>query len=269
MTASRKALRTYAAALVTPALAAAVCALPGCGAIFDPDALTRTFNFNFNEGELGWSADLSDYPASQTDDFDFLAEIRDVPAGIGLNGTAYYVQSTNRSDDLFTYLARKLDTTDGIEPNREYRMTYTIVFASNAPTGCFGVGGAPGEAVYLKAGGAGTEPMTELNDDEDYFGLSVDKGNQSQSGPAGSVVDTIQNGLACETIPDLDNAPYVLLTRVHTHETTVTASPDGDLWLLVGTDSAFEGVTELYYRSISVRLRPLGVEPDDGPAGGS
>jgi hypothetical protein len=36
--------------------------------------------------------------------------------------------------------------------------------------------------------------------------------------------------------------------------TRESTDENGDLWLLVGTDSAFAGVTELYYQSIRVEL---------------
>jgi hypothetical protein len=37
-------------------------------------------------------------------------------------------------------------------------------------------------------------------------------------------------------------------------ELSVKSSASGDLWLLVGTDSGFEGQTELYYQRIDVHL---------------
>jgi hypothetical protein len=37
----------------------------------------------------------------------------------------------------------------------------------------------------------------------------------------------------------------------------VNANASGELWLLVGTDSGFEGTTALYYQRIDVRLVPV------------
>jgi hypothetical protein len=37
----------------------------------------------------------------------------------------------------------------------------------------------------------------------------------------------------------------------------VRANPDGTFWLLVGTDSGFEGTTTLYYQRIGVTLTPV------------
>lgn len=234
--------------------------LAGCGLIL-PGGDTLVGTFNFDNGQLGWVADVSDYPADGNDDFDFVAEIRDVPDELNIPGQALYVQSNNTADDLFTFIKRRLTTDDGIEPGRTYRIFFTIQFASNAPSGCAGVGGAPGESVYLKSGAANIEPEVVFDQQENYFGMNVDKGNQSQGGPAASVAGNIANGIPCETLPDLQDPPYVLRTRFHTHDTLVTASDAGELWLLVGTDSAFEATTALYYRAIQVRLRPIGLGP--------
>jgi hypothetical protein len=134
---------------------------------------------------------------------------------------------------------------------------FTIVLASNAPSGALGIGGAPGESVFLKAGASTMEPEVYLDSDTDYYLVNVDKGSgNSGSGTEASVVGNIANGLSAEEI-DLENPPYVSLERQHEHEYTVTASPDGQLWLLVGTDSGFEGLTAIYYQSISVTLIPL------------
>jgi len=80
--------------------------------------------------------------------------------------------------------------------------------------------------------------------------------NGTTIGTAASVVGNIANGLSADEI-DMGNPPYVSLKRQHEHEYTVTASPDGELWLLVGTDSGFEGLTGIYYQRIAVTLNPV------------
>ena len=136
-------------------------------------------------------------------------------------------------------------------------MTYTIVFASNAPSEAFGIGGPPGEAVFLKAGASPVEPDVYLDTAIDYYRMNVDKGEgNSGSGPAASETGHIANGLTPDEI-DMLNPPYVTVERQHEHEYTVTASTDGEIWLLVGTDSGFEGLTGIYYQSIAVTLEPV------------
>jgi hypothetical protein len=128
-----------------------------------------------------------------------------------------------------------------------------MVLASNAPSDAVGIGGPPGESVYLKAGASTVEPEVYLDSDASYYVMSVDKGSgNSGSGTAASLVGNIANGLSAEEGPR-----YISLERQHEHEYTVNASPDGELWLMVGTDSGFEGLTAIYYQSISVTLIPL------------
>ena len=180
-------------------------------------------------------------------------EIRPLPSELGINGTGYYLQGMNHSDDLFMFLDRRLGTDDGVVPDQEYRVMFTIILASNAPGGAAGIGGALGESVYLKAGASPVEPETHLDSDSEYYVMSVDKGSgNSASGIAASVVGNIANGLSAEESPR-----YVSLELQGEHEYTVNAGPDGQLWLLVGTDSGFDGLTAVYYQSISVTLMPL------------
>jgi hypothetical protein len=163
----------------------------------------------------------------------------------------------NHSDDLFMFLKRRLGTDDGVLPGQEYRIKFTIVFDSNAPSGAVGIGGSPGESVFLKAGASTVEPEVYLDSDTNYYLMNVDKGSgNSESGEAVSVTGHIANGLSADEI-DMENPPYVSVKRQHEHEYTVTASPDGELWLLVGTDSGFEGLTGIYYQRIAVTLKPV------------
>ena len=124
-----------------------------------------------------------------------------------------------------------------------------MAFASNSGSGCFGVGGAPGEGLYLKVGATGTEPVVALDEVNDYR-VNFDKGQQSQGGSAMSVAGDMANGSSrCDS-----EAPYVSLERRHQHTDSVLSSPAGELWLLVGTDSAYEGRTILYYQAIEATL---------------
>jgi hypothetical protein len=152
------------------------------------------------------------------------------------------------------YLKRRLRVEDGIVASQTYRVEYVITLASNAASGCVGIGGAPGESVYLKAGASPIEPLSVLQSNG-YLRMNVDKGNQSTGGTAASVAGNIANGIPCEQASPYH--PFALIQRSHQHTTNVRANANGELWLLVGTDSGFEGLTSLYYQSIRVRLIPV------------
>jgi hypothetical protein len=212
--------------------------------------------FDFGQGVQGWETGFAEY-APEMEDMQLEAEIRPLPSELGINGTGYYLQGMNHSDDLFMFLKRRLGTDDGVVPDQEYRVMFTTILASNAPSGAVGIGGSPGESVYLKAGASPVEPEVYLDSDTGYYLMNVDKGSgNSGSGTAASVAGNIANDLSAEE-SDSRNQPYVSLERQHEHEYTVAASQDGELWLLVGTDSGFEGLTAIYYQSIAITLAPV------------
>lgn len=47
---------------------------------------------------------------------------------------------------------RRIGPDDGLVAEAAYEVSYVVRFASNAPSGCAGVGGAPGESVWKKVG---------------------------------------------------------------------------------------------------------------------
>lgn len=211
--------------------------------------------FDFCDGAQGWEAGFAEYAPEMEDMMQLEAWIRPLPSELEIEGTGYYLKGMNHSDDLFMFLKRRLGTDDGMVPGQEYRIEFTIVFDSNAPSGAAGIGGPPGESVLLKAGASTVEPGVYLDSATNYYLMNVDKGSGNKdSGEAASVTGHIANGLSADEI-DIENPPYVSLERQHEHEYTVTASPGGELWLLVGTDSGFEGLTGIYYQRVAVTLK--------------
>ena len=208
---------------------------------------------DFRLGARDWEAGFGDYsPLTDREIMELDAGIRPLPAELGINGSGYYITGHNRSDDLFMFLSKKLTTADGIRPNQQYEVSFRIVLASNAGgAACGGIGGHPGYSVYLKAGGAGEKPVVAL-DDQNHFRLNLDKGNQSTGGPAATVAGHVSNENSLCT----STAPFTTIERTHKHPFLVTSNPAGELWLLVGTDSGFEGKTVLYYQSVTVTITP-------------
>ncbi len=223
-----------------------------------------SFSFDFRNGSLGWQAGFADYHTS-TDDSGFAlrAEMRALPPELGVNGTGFYFQGMNHSDDLFMFMKRRLGPSDGIVAGQAYWLDFTVVLASNAPD-CAGIGGAPGFSVFFKVGGSPAEPRS-LRGKPTFFApgvfrdvrMNLDKSNQAQSGIHASVAGNIWNGLPCGS----NSGPYVSIQRIHRHTAPVMANSDGELWLLVGTDSGFEGQTAIYYQNIDVHLAPLSTPP--------
>ncbi len=218
-------------------------------------AQTIQLDYNFRGGTLGWMAGFADYPPNIGHGYELDARIRFMPRKLTrVPRRGFYIQGHNRSADLFMFLKRRLAVGDGIAPGQTYRVEYVITLASNAASGCGGIGGAPGESVFLKVGASSIEPLAVLQSNG-YLRMNVDIGNQSNSGAAASVAGNIANGIPCEQASPY--YPFALIQRSHQHTTNVTADANGELWLLVGTDSGFEGLTRLYYQSIRVKLIPV------------
>jgi hypothetical protein len=206
-------------------------------------------SYTFNEGSQGWLPSFSDYSLT-TASLQRIAEIRPLP-GFPPAWRGYYLQSMNRSDDVFMFLKKELGSDEGIAGNRLYSVSVDTLFFSEAGSNCIGIGGAPGESVYFKAGVSLDEPVPTLMN-ADFVTLSVDKGNQASGGKAAGVAGNVANGVPCE-----EPRRWVLLNRLYHHPELVRTDSRGRIWVFVGTDSGFEGLTALYYYQIIVTLRPV------------
>ncbi|GAE05303.1 hypothetical protein JCM10914_1399 [Paenibacillus sp. JCM 10914] len=115
--------------------------------------------------------------------------------------------------------------------------------------GMVGIGGAPAESVFVKAGIVNKEPRAVVVEEAGtpYYRMNVDIGNQSISGEDAKVIGDI-------TKPNPDKAGF---QRVDfDYSATVTSNAQGEIYLLIGTDSGFEGLTTLYYNDIKVAATP-------------
>lgn len=208
----------------------------------------RVIRWDLQKPGALWTSLFADYPADPRQEalFDLIAEPRALPEE--LNGDpAFFLGGSNRSDDLFMALYRPLQ---GLAPNTPYAITLSVTLASNIPTGLFGIGGSPGDSVYVKGGVSATEPNREVIDA--WWRPTVDKGNQASNGAQGVTLGTIAK-------PEDGNDQWVLIERSnHRKPLTTTTSADGILWIFVGTDSGFEGRTEVYFHSVTLTLSPAG-----------
>ena len=199
--------------------------------------------YDFRQGAQQWQAGFSDYPSDNADIYQLDSGLRNLPAGFP--GTGFYLAGMNRSDDLFMYIKRQIT---GLEPSTRYQLAVSVRFLTNAGAGCVGVGGAPGESVYLKFGFAEQQPQQA-----DYY-LNVDKGNQSQDGTHARVVGNVA---AAEL--DCDGQHFASKTISGGGATPLqfTSNADGTIWVFIGTDSGFEGLSRLYYQQLELHISAL------------
>ena len=201
---------------------------------------TAGLTFDFNQNDGGFTPIFSDYPNEQgvEEFYELRSGHEEVP--IAEAGKGLFLSGNNHSDDLVRGYYKDLS---GLVPETEYQFTVRFQLATNVENDMIGIGGAPGESVFVKCGVASKEPENSL-DSLNHFCLNIDKGSQSTSGSDMIVV----GNLAKEEI----NRPGEY--EFNEIETKVIARTDeaGTAYLVIGTDSGFEGVTSYYLDDISV-----------------
>lgn len=210
----------------------------------------QRFDFEFSTDTKGWEANFVDYPVGQEVQHELLSEWRALPAPLA--GYGYMLSGHNQSDDLLMYLTRQVT---GLIPNSRYALTFSVEFASNAASGCAGIGGPPGEGVVIKTGAKVMMPSRIVNNEGgvDFYRLSWDVGIQSQSGQDGIVIGDIATG---QTYCDVTQYEFKTVEN-SVNPFTLFTDASGALWFFVGADSGFEGATSLYITRIIVVAQPL------------
>jgi hypothetical protein len=233
------------------ALLVAACLLQACGGTDGgpsqpkpPIPVERLFDFG--QGSAGWISGFADYSAL-TAPSDVIAEVRSLPNP--LTGKGYFQSGTNLSDDLMLYIKTPID---GLVPGVTYRLSANLQFLTNVPSGCVGVGGAPGESVWLVLAAASTEPLNLMIDGDTR--LNIDRGNQAIGGSSGLVLGTMAN-----TVTDCGEPRWeskTLSTSLN-NLLSVKADEKGVIWVLIGFDSGFEALSQLYYQRLSLNFVPI------------
>jgi hypothetical protein len=207
-----------------------------------------TARVDFSTGLHGWTAGFSDYPPADEEIYHLRSDYRTLPTPLDTSQQALFISGVNRSDDLFMYWKGQIV---GLSPGTRYRASFEVEFATSAPSGCAGVGGAPGENVYIKAGATDIEPESVL--DGSYLIMNIDKGNQSTSGDNAVVLGDIASSQPCAP----GEEQWELKQLVGTATVDVTADREGRVWLLVGSDSGFESISSLYYTRVLATFEPI------------
>lgn len=206
----------------------------------------KTIIDNFNSGTDGWTGDFADYPNDPAilPLYQLQFSHSSLPSPLNSSDGALRQSGNNHSDDLFMFIKKKFS---GFTPEKNYTVEIKVDFATNAASNMVGVGGAPGEGVKIKAGAVSVEPIRVLNATENWYRMNLDKGNQSIGGIDMKVIGDFANGT--------DQNVYKLKQLTTTSPLNVKANQQGEIWLVIGTDSGFESLTTIYYNSIQVIIK--------------
>ncbi|NDI34052.1 PEP-CTERM sorting domain-containing protein [Chengkuizengella sediminis] len=204
----------------------------------------------FGSDNRGWIGDFADYPVDYDESQYQLQFSREsLPIEIDPEGNGLFLSGVNRSDDLFMFIKKKVDTSYGLKPNTNYLVNFDIEIATNAPQGAFGIGGAPGESNYVKAGATTEEPAIIIQDG--FYRMNIDKGNQSISGEEAIVLGNLAK---LSTIFDFSYELKNFNNDNFDDAFIVKTDENGELWLLVGNDSGYEGLTSIYIPKVKFIL---------------
>jgi hypothetical protein len=213
----------------------------------------KTYKYTFSKQDH-FNVSYADYPSDQDEfyelDYKNGAKLpREInthhPHGLKISGN-------NHSDDLFMYAYKKIP---GLKPNTQYHVSFSLEFASNAPVGSSGVGGSPGDSIFVKIGAVNIEPQRFI-DTDNYYKLALDKGNQKQDGKdmilIGTVgVDTQDSIYRLKTLPYIPNPEL----QEKLAQYTVTTDNQGQAWVVFGTDSGFEATSTFFYTNLSITFK--------------
>jgi len=190
------------------------------------EAEKKEFPFN-------WQGGFSDYPKGSEDFYQLKYEYI-----MHKNKYYPYISGINYSDDLFMYFKTKIK---GFKKNTFYNVVFNIEFVTSIPDGLIGAGGSPGEGVAIKVGATTIEPM------QDKYYMNIDIGHQQNSGKDMRVIGDFSNDTNSydPVLKQLDNKK-----RPH----RVLSNEFGEIWLIVGSDSGFEGHTHIIYTKLDYSI---------------
>lgn len=201
-----------------------------------------SYEFDFENGLDGWIVDYADYPVNSESFYELESGVKSLPEPLDTNDMALMVSGNNHSDDLFMFIKRKIS---GLAPQVEYVCKINFLLGTNPANQSVGVGGSPGSSVSVKVGATSIEPQKVL--DGNMYRMNIDKANQMTEGEDMLIVGDLTNGL--------EKTQYVLKPlNNHDRNFKVKANAEGEVWIVIGTDSGFEATSTVYYDKIKIEF---------------
>lgn len=205
----------------------------------------KEMKFTFENDAEGWEGGFADLPVDYEESgYDVEFKYSDIPVE-GKEDKGLFLTGNNHSDDLFMYVFKKVNGDYGLNSNTTYTMNLTFDLATKVPGGMMGIGGSPGQSVYVKAGITNIAPKAEKVSD-DYYRMNIDIGSQSIGGKDMVVIGNVEK--------DADSADDSFQYKHFEHTFEVTTNDDGEAFVILGVDSGFEGITELYFANIEISI---------------
>lgn len=202
-------------------------------------------SFRFEKDKEGWTGGFVDLPVGYDESiYELEFSHKDILVA-NKTDKGLFLQGQNRSDDLFMFITKKLNQEIGLKPNTSYKAELSFDLATNVASGMMGIGGSPGTSVIVKAGIVNTEPkiIEGEHNSSNFHLLNIDIGNQMEPGKDLVVLGNVEK-------VDSEDESYQYKSFKHSFD--ITTDEKGESFVVIGTDSGFEGLTQLYYTNIKV-----------------
>jgi hypothetical protein len=209
--------------------------LYGCS-VSSENITVFSYSYEFSTSDEGWDGDFAGYPEGDSVFYGLKFKYDTVPGTKG-NRKGLMLGGNNHSGSLFMFVRKKLT---GLKPNTTYRVLFNVRLASKEKTGS----GAPGESVFVKAGVTRVQPKKVLTDGT--YRMNVNIGSQAEAGPDVLVLGHI--GVSATT----SSFTEVYRNNNASSPFQVTTGQDGEVWVFIGTDSGYAGVTTVYFTGFDV-----------------
>ena len=207
--------------------------------------LPATYNFDFEESEEDFEAIFSDYhdDGNNYESYEMKSDYTTIPVK-DISSKGLYIASHNRSDDIFMGYIKEIT---GLSKDQSYTFDISFKLATNIEAGGFGIGGSPGAAVYIKAGVVSEKPEMEKDDVGVLRFTNIDTGSQASGGEDLLHLGNIEK-------PE-ENWVEGYMFKSFSTSVTATTNSNGSVYLIIGSDSGFEGFTEYYIDDVSITIQ--------------
>ncbi len=197
--------------------------------------------WDFYPGHEGWSGDFAEYPIGEEELYELLFEHDTLPLPLNQDQRSLKLSGNNHNGDLFMFVKKRIT---GLEPNAVYFINFTAEFATSMPGDSTSVE-IPGTKVYVAAGATTNEPQ-KINSENNIYSMNIGKCNLGQNGEDMVVLGNFTNGT--------DQPEYVLKSFENENPFRSVTNEKGELWVILGIDSAYPAPITAYLNSVKVEL---------------
>lgn len=196
---------------------------------------------NFQQDLNGWLGDYALYQDANKDSVRFVSGRNRLVSPLDTTNYGFKVEGRNDEDSLFLYAKKKVS---GLNSSRTYLVYYSVDLSSSYPD----TANSPGRMGSLKVGASVDEPKVVQNTETKYNGIAIKKGLWSVDGKEMVILGNLSN---TATTPGYKLIGY----NNNAKPLEIKPNAQGEIWLCVGADTHYKGVTTVFFDRIKVTIR--------------